>query len=436
MQDLQPGTNILLNTATPLKVIIKWTPEKITGFDVDASAFMLLASGKVRSDNDFIFYNQPKSIDNSVQLSGSMGNQIFTILIPNLSRHVERIIFALTIHGNTNFASCNTLSLSIGEQLRFSPDTGGMKEKALVLGELYLRNKKWKFRAIGQGFYGGLEPLAKNYGVNIEEAESQSHIKAERKVDTNTPHTINLQKRIIDLEKTDPKMVSLVKKVRVSLEKKGLSEHQAKVALCLDISASMSKLFRNGSIDQLVQRILALGFNFDDNGNIDIFLFGANAHEYGGLNTSNYQSFVQDMLRRYPLEGGTSYGKAIYNIRSFYRKQQDNIPVYVMFVTDGNTSDSSLTETQIKEASHEGIFWQFMAIGKHPNKKAGFFSRIFQSDFSFLEKLDTMPGRFVDNANFFLVESPSELSDEQLYDLLMQEYPDWLKLARAKRLIV
>ncbi len=47
MQDLQPGTNILLNTATPLKVIIKWTPEKITGFDVDASAFMLLANGSV-----------------------------------------------------------------------------------------------------------------------------------------------------------------------------------------------------------------------------------------------------------------------------------------------------------------------------------------------------------------------------------------------------
>ncbi len=167
MKKLQAGANTQLNTNIPLNVIVQWSFEKKSGFDVDASAFILVA-GKVRSDDDFIFYNQPKSTDNTVYLSGTIGSQIFTIETQNLSEEVERIVFALTIHGNTNFSSCAALSLSIDEQLQFSIDTAGRNEKALILGELYLRNKQWKFKAIGQGFNGGLEPLATYYGVSIE----------------------------------------------------------------------------------------------------------------------------------------------------------------------------------------------------------------------------------------------------------------------------
>ena len=452
MQELQSGANHSLGTATHLKINIIWSPEKISACDVDTSAFLLL-NGHVRSDSDFIFYNQPTSNDRSIQLSGKEGNQNFSVDLSKISSEIDRIAFTITIHGQADFSSCSTLDISIEGLLRFSPQTTAMKEKALILGELYLRNNQWKFKAIGQGFNGGLDALATHFGVSIDEPEPEPEPETPTpvpplEVTQNTPpseplsasiqnsHSINLQKRLIDLEKNDPKLVNLVKKVGLSLEKKGLSSHLAKVALCLDISGSMNSLFRSGAIDQLVQRILALGLNFDDNGEIDVFLFGKNAHEYGTLNASNYTTFVQNMLQRYPLEVGTSYGKAIQMIRSFYNAQNDKLPTYVMFVTDGNTSDQSLTESEIKNASHEPMFWQFMAIGKRPDKNAGFFKKIFQSDFSFLESLDTLPERFIDNANFFLVENPNELSDEELYELLMQEYPSWLALAREKGLTV
>nr|WP_302053218.1 VWA domain-containing protein [Bacillus sp. FJAT-29790] len=92
----------------------------------------------------------------------------------------------------------------------------------------------------------------------------------------------------------------------------------------------------------------------------------------------------------------------------------------------------------IMNSSFEPIFWQFMAIGKSNKdaKKLGFFQSIFQTDFSFLEQLDNLSGRYINNANFFSVEDPSAISDEALYDLLMEEYPSWVKEATTKKLIV
>lgn len=108
-----------------------------------------------------------------------------------------------------------------------------------------------------------------------------------------------------------------------------------------------------------------------------------------------------------------------------------------MFVTDGETFDKQETINHIQSSSYEPLFWQFMAIGKS-NKaanKRGFFQQIFQSGFTFLEELDQLSGRYIDNANFFSVEDPKSIPDNELYDLLMDEYPEWVKAASAKGLI-
>lgn len=251
----------------------------------------------------------------------------------------------------------------------------------------------------------------------------------------------------INLEKKAPKIFNLAKKAQINLEKVNLQKHRAKVALCLDISGSMSFLYSSGKIQEFAEKILALGCNFDDDGSIDIFLFGANAHQAGEMNLNNFANFITQIEKKYPLEGGTYYGKVMTLIRQFYfpknkGKQVNQIrsfslPVYVMFVTDGNTFDEKLTEQQLQLSSYEPIFWQFMAIGK--SKKditqggfGGWLSRAFASDFSFLEKLDELQGRLIDNANFFSVEDPNLIDADQLYKLLISEYPQWLKLAQQK----
>ena len=76
-----------------------------------------------------------------------------------------------------------------------------------------------------------------------------------------------------------------------------------------------------------------------------------------------------------------------------------------------------------------------MGIGKGRKSKSKFLAAFADSDFPFLEKLDELQGRLVDNANYFSVSSPDEHSDAELYDLLMTEYPGWLKLARGNGLL-
>ena len=200
-------------------------------------------------------------------------------------------------------------------------------------------------------------------------------------------------------------------------------------------------------IQRLAEKVLALGTRFDDNGAIDIFLFGEYAHEAGDMDIGNFARFVGEVLRRYPLEGATNYGAAMALMRQHYfgsasRRQgpyQDSLPVYILFLTDGSSTDPGRTREQLTWSSYEPMFFQFVAIGASKKdvraRRGGFFQKALASDFTFLEELDTLSGRFVDNANFFSVEDPEAIPDNELYELLMGEYPEWLKVARQKGLL-
>lgn len=117
----------------------------------------------------------------------------------------------------------------------------------------------------------------------------------------------------------------------------------------------------------------------------------------------------------------------------------DALPGYVMFVTDGQTQDEPTARAQVTSSSYQPLFWQFMAIGPSNKsvgaKKKGLLSRVLRSDFTFLEALDDMGGRYLDNADFFYVENPASIGDDELYDLLMNEYPGWVSQARQRGLI-
>jgi hypothetical protein len=249
------------------------------------------------------------------------------------------------------------------------------------------------------------------------------------------------KKRLVDLEKKlagqAPQLLSLVKTAGVSLEKRGLGEHTARVALVLDISGSMAGLYRSGAVQRLAERVLALGLRFDDDGVVDVFLFGKKVHRpETGLRLEGHQEFISGVLRMHKLEFDTRYGAAMSAVRTHYfgtsgqRAQPlpDRVPVYVMFLTDGAPSDRNVATEQIRSASYEPVFWQFMGIGS-------------PRQFSFLQELDDLDGRLTDNADFFAVDERElmgrqPISDDDLFDRLMTEYPDWLRRARAQGLLL
>lgn len=166
MSTLTPGGNIALADG-PLRVDINYSP--LPGVDIDISAFALNATGKVRGDGDMCFYGQTSVLAGALQLtSNTPGQARFSIDPGRVDPAIEKIALTATIHENkASFDRVSSLALVISGGIEAQIPTSGMSETALILGEFYLRQGAWKFRCVGQGFTGGLEPLARHFGVDI-----------------------------------------------------------------------------------------------------------------------------------------------------------------------------------------------------------------------------------------------------------------------------
>lgn len=200
---------------------------------------------------------------------------------------------------------------------------------------------------------------------------------------------------------------------------KGIT-NKSRVAIVLDYSGSMSNLYSTGEVQGAFEMLFPVGLSFDDDQSIDLFAFHTNAYDLGGVDVNNFGNCISEKIEAKLSYGGTNYSPIIDMIVSKYKNVPGD-PVYVMFLTDGDCSDKSQSERSIKEASKYGIFFQFVGIGT--------------DNMSFLERLDDMPGRVVDNANFFRLTSLTQTLSNSIYDKLMGEYPDWLKEAKAKNII-
>ena len=186
---LQKGGNVNLSKEAPnLKKIViglGWDPRSTDGatFDLDGSAFLLKVDGKVRSDADFIFYNNLKSTDGSVLHTGDNqtgdGDGDDERLIVDLEKvpaEIERISIGVTIHDaesrRQNFGMVGQAFIRCmnadGEKeiARYDLSEDGSVETAMIFGEIYRNAGEWKFKAVGQGFKGGLGPLARSFGIN------------------------------------------------------------------------------------------------------------------------------------------------------------------------------------------------------------------------------------------------------------------------------
>ncbi|MFF8013581.1 TerD family protein [Streptomyces sp. NPDC007929] len=150
--------------------------------DADVSVLLLDGHGKVRSDADFYFYNNPVAADGSVQLlgkepAGDGSEDRISFDLTAVPAEVERIVVAASRYEGARFGELDdlrvTLTDAVGESLlRFVIEDGG-QVSAIIFGELYRRGEEWKFRAVGQGYESGLAGLATDFGVDIEDDEAE-----------------------------------------------------------------------------------------------------------------------------------------------------------------------------------------------------------------------------------------------------------------------
>jgi tellurium resistance protein TerD len=186
---LSKGGNVSLSKESPgldeVMVGLGWDVRATDGqdFDLDASAFLLKGDGKVRSDGDFCFYNN-KDIGGAVVHQGDNrtgegdgDDEQIKIVLSKVPADVEKVAVAVTIHdgesrgqsfGQVSNAFIRLVDNKTGTEIvRYDLSEDASVETAMILGEVYRNAGEWKFRAVGQGFKGGLGPLAGNYGVNV-----------------------------------------------------------------------------------------------------------------------------------------------------------------------------------------------------------------------------------------------------------------------------
>ena len=167
--------------------------------NLDASAVLLAENGKVSSDADFIFFNQPEHISGAVmQQSGSA----FNVDLDKVPSHVAKIIFVLSIEENLSALVDGYAFRLLGNQdtFEFKAQSQGRPEKSLMIAEIYRRSGAWKVRAIDQGFTGGMGPLAEHFGVDIDYGAEQKRAQPRSSSsDRQADRAVNLSK--VTLEK-------------------------------------------------------------------------------------------------------------------------------------------------------------------------------------------------------------------------------------------
>ncbi|MFD5428402.1 TerD family protein [Streptomyces sp. NPDC127084] len=187
---LSKGGNVSLTKAAPnltaVTVGLGWDVRTTTGtdFDLDASAMLTNAEGKVGLDGNFVFFNNLKSPDGSVEHTGDNltgegegDDEQIKVNLASVPADVAKIVFPVSIYdaesrqqsfGQVRNAFIRVVNQADGVELaRYDLSEDASTETAMVFGELYRNGAEWKFRAIGQGYASGLRGIAQDFGVNV-----------------------------------------------------------------------------------------------------------------------------------------------------------------------------------------------------------------------------------------------------------------------------
>lgn len=215
------------------------------------------------------------------------------------------------------------------------------------------------------------------------------------------------------------KKISLRKEIiQNEAVKSQITVKTARVVFVLDHSGSMRGMYRDGTVQDVLERIFPVAMYFDDNAEMEFYWFDSVFKELDPVNYDTIENYVQRViLSKNEHFGGTSYAPVMQEVVNRYVKREPaQIPTFIIFITDGNNSDKAATKSVLTEASHYNLFWKFVGIGSE--------------QFEFLQRLDDLKGRLIDNANFISINNISSITDETLYHMLLTEYADWLTLCK------
>ena len=438
--------------------------------EYDFCCFGVDSEGKLSDDRYMVFYNQKTTPQKEISITELPDGVRYTLKLSAIPDYINKLVFTVSIDGTQTMGEMENFITKVYQQEAQSLElslTGRdfAKEKAVIAIEIY-RKDVWRIGCVAGGFDGGLSALLTHFGgeevgegtatgSQVDTAANMSlsqgtyeKVTSPQATSKNVAPSMDTAARSssqqetlseVTVQKTDsppvavakvslekklekaPKLVSLAKPLGVELKKRNLETLVARVGLVMDISGSMTARFKNGTVQEIVNKTLPLAVQFDDDGELDCWFYGTTARRMDSVNLDNYTEAVPQDWKHLMLDlGGCNNEPVVLRmVLDTYRDTQ--LPVYVLFITDGGVSKKNEIQKIITEASKLPIFWQFVGVGG--------------SGYGILEKLDSMKGRYVDNAGFFALDDFKKVSNEELYARLLEEFPKWLKAIRDKGMI-
>lgn len=429
MVEMQRGFRSVLNKYFDETKEITITLETTGSGEYDTCCFGVDAANQLTDDQYMVFYNQTASPNKEIELRGSGGTSSYVVSLSRLPNHINKLVFTLSVDGNDTLAQLSSLVVKVSqnnESMALNLNGAAFtSEKAVIAIEIY-QKEGWRIAAVASGFNGGLSALLAHYGgeeVPETEGPAPTPVSVPQSQPVPQPQLVpapikvSLEKR---LEKDAPLLVSLVKPLRVSLEKYKLTETVAQVALLIDISGSMKATFKKGTVQSVIDKMVPMAMQFDDDGEFEMWYFGKTSKRMPSISINNYTSATQDWVSLMKNYGsGTNLAPAIEEVIEQYKMSK--LPAYVLCITDGATANEGKVKKLITGAAEYPIFWQFVGIGG--------------GDYGVVEAIDNLPGRKVDNANFFSLDDIGRVENTELYSRMLAEFPQWLKEAKGLGII-
>ncbi|MER6108843.1 VWA domain-containing protein [Streptomyces hirsutus] len=461
--------------------------------DIDGSALLLTESGRVRDDGDLVFYNQPRHTSGAVTHLGKRSaagaaTDTVEVDLPRLEPAVERVVLCASSDGGT-FGQVPGLVLRLldagtgAEIARFDMVAG--TETAFIGGELYRRQGKWKFRAVGQGYAAGLAGLATDFGITVDDAPPAAADSTTAAGSTTAPGATtpaaavppvppavpttapqpsvapaasapaspapvppavppsvpSAAPRLTKGEERLPvdmrKRLSLRKEqVAVSLRKHGAAGVTARVVLVLDASGSMSFLYSKGVVADVVERMAAVAAQLDDDGEMQAWTFASNPARLPDLLLGELPEWLRLHVRvgemslfRRGRKKGLDPSQVDMREVGIQNEEQKVIAEVRSFVRDSPAAAPTL----VLFFSDGGVYRnaEIERELREAVEEPIFwqFVGLGRANYGVLERFDTLPGRRVDNVGFFAVDDIGTVPDPELYDRLLSEFPQWITAA-------
>ncbi|MGW6725832.1 vWA domain-containing protein [Nocardia sp. NPDC055029] len=387
------------------------------GVAADLSALLVTGTGKVRSDADFVFFNQPQAP--GVRLSGA----VLTVSPGVVPAEIEQIRAVITVAaaGDT-FGGAAPPVASVADaagNVLYEYVIDGLDQESVVIAlELYRRGEQWKVRAVGQGYAGGFADLVTDHGVSVDdepEAVAQPEIRT-----VPGEAALSFEKR----QKLDMRKHEVAK---VLIDKSAFGT-RARVVLVIDKTGSMQKLYRGGTVHRVVERMIPVATQLDDDGTLEAYLYALTFAKLPDITVAGGEQWAQTYLHLTGTHDGIDYDgiggrndelpvmRAVIDTLT-----AGAVPTLVLFFTDGGFAKKREIAALMREAAALPAFWQFIGLGK--------------ANFGVLRTLDELDGRVVDNAGFFALDDIDQVDDTELYRRLLGEFPDWLRAARTAGII-